>query len=188
MAEIMIDLETMGTGKDAAFVAIGAVRFDMDTPLPMAPSMGSPIQSLKINVDLQSVLDLGMRVDGSTISWWLEQSAEARAALFNPEPVPVLHALKQLKAFIDWRKDYVWAKGPGFDLAILSTAYRFAGDKYGAFSFGREMCVRTIMRRAGVTDADYAREDVAHSALDDAWHQARVVQECWKRIGEVPAK
>jgi len=53
MNEVMLDLETMGQGPDAAIVAIGAVAFD-----PVTHWLGDPFYRL---VDLESAVVTGAR-------------------------------------------------------------------------------------------------------------------------------
>jgi exodeoxyribonuclease VIII len=62
MNNIMLDLETMGIQSDAAIVAIGAVRFDLET--------GKVGESWYSPVDLDSSLHLGLTVTESTVQWW----------------------------------------------------------------------------------------------------------------------
>lgn len=177
--DVMVDLETMGNGANAAFVSIGAVAF------AAAGAPDGETKRLLINVDLQTCLDIGLEMDASTVLWWLKGSDEARAALHTPtlEPVPVRQALTRLKAFIpDWRTTRVWSKGPSFDLTILSEAYRRTGNKWGLCSYTNERCVRTIYDLAGIDDRA-PMAGVAHNALDDAAAQAALVQEAYHRLG-----
>ena len=69
--EVMLDLETMGNGPDAAIVAIGAVAFDIET------ATISP-RGFYVRVDLESAIGSGGVMDPSTVIWWLQQSDEAR--------------------------------------------------------------------------------------------------------------
>lgn len=66
----MLDLETMGNGPQAAIIAIGTVAFDM-----------SGIKDrFYTQVSLESSVRAGLIADPSTITWWMQQSDEARAA------------------------------------------------------------------------------------------------------------
>lgn len=62
MLNVMLDLETMDTKPTAAITEIGAVRFDNEKIL----------SRFRIKVDLQSCIDLGLTVSGSTIMWCLK--------------------------------------------------------------------------------------------------------------------
>lgn len=175
----MVDLETLGTGKRAAILQIGAVKFDPFGPLlSEVPQRDGP-NTLFLNLDLASVLELGMECDAGTIMWWMQNSDAARQSLQSPAPVSVKIALPKLKGFCEpWKTTKVWSKGPSFDIAILGEAYRLMGSKWGICSYVNERCPRTVLDLAGIND--YAPADstggVYHNALDDAWKQARAVQ------------
>lgn len=179
----MIDLETMGQGKQAAFVQVAAVKFNpFGAPLPeMAAGQVPLVPSTTFyrNVSLDSAVRLGLKMDVSTVEWWLKRDA---SSLFDPEPQPIQKVMADLKKFVNWKEDFVWSKGPGFDCAILSEAYRMAGDKWGLCNFAHERCVRTVIDWSKIP-ADMEQSGVTHNALDDAWHQARLVQEAARRFG-----
>lgn len=183
MVHVMVDLETMGTGKQAAFVQIGAVKFTpFGAPLPEQPEPAAPTVFYR-NVTLDSAVRLGLKMDVSTINWWLHNAPNAaRESLRVPEPQPAQKVLQELKRFVNWNEDYVWAKGPGFDLAILSEAYRMMGDRYGLCNFAHERCVRTVLDW-GKVPVEFERQGVEHNALADAWHQARCVQMAARQLG-----
>lgn len=73
VTDVMLDLETMGQGPDAAIVAIGAVSFDLE-----AGKLGSEFYTV---VDLTSSVEAGGKMDPSTVLWWLQQSEQARSEL-----------------------------------------------------------------------------------------------------------
>jgi len=75
---IMIDLETMGTRPDAPIIAIGAVSFDVDTDWVW--------RTFYVNIDLQSAVSAGAKIDPSTVMWWMKQSDEARRLLPPANP------------------------------------------------------------------------------------------------------
>lgn len=69
--EVMLDLETMGNGPDAAIVAIGAVAFSLERA-EISPSVFYRL------VTLESAVRQGGSIEPSTVIWWLQQSDEAR--------------------------------------------------------------------------------------------------------------
>ena len=69
MNNIMLDLETMGSGPRAAIVSIGAVFFDLQT--------GELGAEFEVAVDLRESVKFG-EMNADTVLWWLEQSDEAR--------------------------------------------------------------------------------------------------------------
>lgn len=180
MPDVMIDIETLGNTKDAVIIQIAAVKFHINgAPIPEEPIVESPTVFFQ-NVDAQSCLDIGMKTGGGTVMWWMGQSAEARRALFTPAPLDIKQVLRSLKKFIDWREDKVWACGPSFDCSIIETAFKLTGDDFGAWSFGNERCVRTLLALAEVDKTKPPSN--AHNALADAWHQAREVQGAFQKL------
>ena len=78
---LMLDLETLSTAGDAAILQIGIVPFEIG-------GEGMAGDGLNINVDPDACMMAGLRVDWSTVHWWLNQSAEARATLPAPGAAP----------------------------------------------------------------------------------------------------
>lgn len=160
MKNIMLDLETLGTHSNAVIIAIGAVEFD--------PDLGVT-DKFYINVDPQSCIDKGLTVDGSTVTWWLKQSDEARQGVVKNQK-PLKDALTQ---FRDWLgKDnnlQLWGNGADFDNAILKnafTAYRVPEP----WPFWANRCFRTF--KSSFLKIDLPRSGVHHNAVDDAAWQA----------------
>lgn len=163
MQNIMVDLETMGTSSDAAIVGIGACEFDGER-------IGNTFYR---SVNLSSAVARGLTMDPSTVMWWLGQSDAARQAIrFNTEPIE-----KALTDFAFWAfecaaKDNIrmWAKGPSFDCATLSHAYKVC-QIARPWHYWNDRCVRTmIARNPSVPEPE--RDGTAHNAKDDAVHQA----------------
>jgi Mesyanzhinovviridae exonuclease len=76
---VMLDLETLGTEAGCVVVAIGAVAFDPMGAYVHPPDMTN-LQSDEFYavIDIQSCLDAGLRINGNTLYWWLQQSPDAR--------------------------------------------------------------------------------------------------------------
>jgi len=164
---IMLDLETMGKGPEAAIVSIGAVEVLVDD--------GYIGREFYAPVDLQSAMDTGAKVDASTIMWWLKQSDAARAAL-DVGNLPlhqtsihmVLDGLSSWFRSIDLDKDsfVVWGNGATFDNVILASAYR--NDRLLPLPWGHrgDRCYRTLKNLfPHIKCPDVG---VKHHALDDA--------------------
>lgn len=159
MADVMVDLETLGNGSNAVIISIGAVAFD---------SASGKIESeFYVNVDPQSCVDAGMKMDVSTVMWWMGQSDEARAAFKKPS-VPLEAALVMFK---DWypQAAALWGNGATFDNVILSNAYNAAGIGR-PWHFTKDRCYRTL--KALRPDIKQDRVGTHHNALDDAKFQA----------------
>lgn len=178
MTDIMIDLETMGTGtRQIAIVSVGAIAFEAEG-LPGTAGTAARSQ-IYHNVALQSCLDLGLKVTGDTIMWWLKQSAEARAGLSDPVPQPVKNVLDRLSEFCRahlGRDGCVWSHGATFDVPILEEIYLLLGEKI-PWRFYMVHDTRTIFDRTEKLPSVMSRVG-GHNALADALAQARHLQRC----------
>lgn len=164
--DVMLDLETMGTGPLAPIVAIGAVLFD--------PINGIVGEGFYAATDLQSAVAIGAVIDPGTVLWWLRQSDAARAAIAQDGATPITVALLR---FADWmhlhtdeRNVRVWGNGASFDNVILAQAYRMAGQQ-APWRYYNDRCYRTM--KAQQPDLQLVRSGTHHNALDDAESQAR---------------
>lgn len=158
----MLDIETMGTSSNSAIVSIGAVEFNLET--------GEIGRTFYRNVDLQSCLDLGLHVEGSTVSWWLKQTQEARESLDKHMKYSLPVALLNLSDFIDKNNYYVWGNSARFDCGIIADAYK-AIQVNLPWRFFNERDVRTLVSFAPEIKKDYEFVGVAHDALADCIHQ-----------------
>ena len=153
---IMLDLETMGTGSDAAIIAIGAVRFDTSVK-----------DSFYKVVDLQSSLDCGLSMSSDAILWWLKQEDKARQAI-TAEGVPLRNALLDFSKWVG-EDALIWGNGATFDNVILANAYeKSAIERPWHYSANR--CYRTL--KSFYPNVAFEHVGVAHNALDDAQSQA----------------
>lgn len=180
MAEhFMIDLETMSTASDAAILSIGVQPFD-----PRGDGIDEGA-GLLINVDLQACMTAGLRVDASTIMWWLAQSDDARAALYGKMSDAVLlsTALQELVAFGQrsggWSWAKIWSNGAAFDIPILEHAFRVCRRDI-PWEYNNVLDVRTMKWLA--PDVPRVTPTVIHNALSDAQAQAVYVQRCYAAI------
>lgn len=159
MKNVMLDLETMSTGSDAAIVAIGAVEF--------VPEDNILLRRFYATVDLESAMKEGGEVDGATVMWWLRQSEEARNAL----SVGTMHVRDALSAFACWvdSNSLVWGNGAGFDNVVLGNAFRRVGWTV-PWNYKNNRCYRTMK----VMRPDIVLEQIGtkHNALGDAESQA----------------
>ncbi len=165
--DIMVDLETMGTGPDAAIIAIGAVAFNEDKL--------SDSEFYEV-VDLQSSVDVGLKIDPSTVLWWMKQSDDARQALFRAGSSDLYSVLYR---FANWIEDVtsgtakkdrrVWGNGATFDNMILRTAFNLTEEPLRWEYYG-DLCYRTLKKL--YPSVKLIRTGTHHNALDDAKSQA----------------
>ena len=159
--KVMLDLETMGTNSNAAIIAIGAVSFDEN-------NVGSKFYT---EVNLQSAIDCGGVVDGSTVIWWLKQSDEARKAFENNDGAP--HILGAMEDFRRWYKEVngceVWGNGATMDNVILGNAYKRENLPI-PWNYKNDKCYRTV--KGMYKHIKLERVGTYHNAVDDAESQA----------------
>lgn len=163
---IMIDLETLGNKPTAAIASISAVLFD-----PRSDWLGDEFH---MHVSLESCQRAGLKMGVSTVLWWLQQNDDARQTLIagQTDAAPLVVALDALAAFIPEGAE-PWCNGNSFDFAILHHAYDLIGMAT-PWAFYEEMDLRTLKRlNKGMR---LERSGTHHNALDDARHQAKLVQ------------
>ncbi len=175
---LMIDLETMGFGPDAAICAIGAVVFD-----PKAGGDGLGAQRYW-RIALSDSMQRGGRADAETICWWLRQTDEARSEICSPHAESLLTALPSLS---DWMRLHgvteVWGNGADFDLVILAGAYRRA-HIFCPWTYPQHRCLRTLRRLRPDVAKAVGKEGLKHHALSDARWGARVAVEILRGLGQ----
>jgi 3' exoribonuclease, RNase T-like len=164
---VMLDIETMGTGHDAAIVSIGAVKFDADKLIG---------DTFYHKVDLASSMEQGGSVTADTIKWWLKQKEAAQGEIYsvNKEKHSLHAALSALAMYIT-PAGYgelvgVWGNGVNFDNLIVASAYKSVGLQL-PWSYRHDRCYRTVM--SIVDKPNVATVGTAHKAVDDAEYQAR---------------
>jgi len=184
MKHIMLDLETLGTGNNAAIVEIGAVEFD-----PMDEGHGDLFHR---RVTLASAMQYG-DVDAGTLLWWLQQSHEARANVFldedpilgkNPETaLPLGVVLDDFSLWLEGSEIAMWGNGATFDNIVIRSAYRAVGQKV-PWSFRQDKCYRTAINLLPENRRPaFVRIGTAHNAVDDAITQVVHLQKVYKELG-----
>jgi exodeoxyribonuclease VIII len=162
MLDVMLDLETMGNGPNAAIIAIGAVEFD-------ANGIGEKFYSV---ISLESSMLNGGIVDASTVLWWMQQDAAARGEFVETGN----HIYVALQDFAGWMENRghidelkVWGNGAAFDNVILSSAYR-RNQTPAPWMFWNDRCYRTM--KALHPGVPFVRSGTHHNAVNDAESQA----------------
>ncbi|USQ97283.1 3'-5' exoribonuclease domain-containing protein [Caulobacter sp. RL271] len=174
MADIMLDLETLGTAPGCVIRSIGAVHFD--------PTDDVIREQLYVIIDRASCEAAGLTVDAQTEQWWNDQSPEARAE-FDGKGVTLATALDLFDDFyrahapVDLKTDRLWCNGPSFDESILAAAYRALGRKT-PWRYNAARDCRTIYDLNGLKLQHTV--GVFHKADDDAAEQARLVQHAYR--------
>ncbi len=167
MKNIMVDLETMGQGRNAAIVAIGAVKFN-------AEGTG---ETFYAKIDLNEAVSFGMEMDPDTVIWWLKQDDAARKELTDGKTIPLLEVMEMLERYIS-EDSVVWGNGSDFDNVILGEIWKSLGREI-PWKFWNSQCYRTIKNTN--RDVKMTRKGTHHNALDDAISQAEHLIEIAKR-------
>ncbi|MCY1649110.1 3'-5' exoribonuclease [Caulobacter sp. SL161] len=176
MADIMLDLETLGTTPGCVIRSIGAVAFD--------PNGGPMGETLYLIIDRASCEAAGLTVDPDTEAWWAAQSPEARSE-FDGQGMALSDALNVFNLFyetlapIDAKADRLWCNGPSFDESILAAAYHALGRKT-PWRYNAARDCRTIYDLAGLKLQHTG--GTFHKAIDDAVEQAKLVQEARRQL------
>lgn len=163
---VMVDLETLGNGSNSVIVAIGAVAFNEHTVL----------SSFYRVVDAESCIEAGLRMDASTVMWWLKQEQAARDAIGQPG-----ESLTDVLALLNnwYPKDAcLWGNGATFDNVILDNAYRAIGVR-PPWKYSKHRCFRTMKALFPLKDGPIF-EGTEHNALHDAVYQANYLIEIAK--------
>lgn len=159
--QIMLDIETMGNGSQAAIIAVGAVAFDIN----------GVHAKFYAQCTLESSVKAGLVMDTSTVLWWLRQSEQARAAFeYNEKADPLSEALMGFSVFC-WENQVsgMWGNGATFDNVIMSNAYKLTGLEQ-PWKFWHDRCYRTV--KSMYPDVELVRTGTHHNAVDDAESQA----------------
>lgn len=168
---IMVDIETLGNGNDAAILSIGACKFNATEIL----------DKFHVAVDPESSTAYGLKMDASTVMWWLHADrAAAREVLLSHPTVDLPSALHGFATWVGPDSVPMWGNGATFDNVILRSAYRAAGEEYPV-RFWDDRCYRTMKNMA--PDIKIVREGTYHDALDDAVNQAKHLQRIVEHLG-----
>lgn len=190
--DMMIDLECAGPAPDGAIVSIGFCLFT----LPYDANLIEPkiLHQGRIPVDVQSCLDIGMKIDAKTMGeFWFKQPEEVRNLWGEPHASGIHEALGRLNrlyvsstySMID--RANVWAYPATYDLSILDRAYVLSGK---APAWGRQhlLCARSAVKALGYdrnTAVIPPEFQSKHLPENDAVRQAIQLQQAWK-LRKVP--
>lgn len=176
---VMIDLETMGTGPNAAVVQVGAVGFNLETG-EVDPD------GFLMDVDLMSSLEAGGRIHQATVDWWAEQGG-FKPATANPAALhTVLYNLRAFIGDLKWAGDKhprVWCQGLSFDCAILEGyAERLKVAEMWPYNKGRDTrTIYDLARTIGWEKPDGCGP--THQAQEDCLAQIKALLSAYEDLG-----
>lgn len=168
---LMVDIETLGSRPGAAIASIGAVVFSPERV----------VAEFECTCQLEGQTEQGLKLDVSTIKWWMQQSDAARHATFEVRGPNLFTALTDLSAFATDHgvQDY-WSHGATFDLVLLNEASLILGAPQLVKDFRRARDTRTLYEITDVNPKTFMGTGTAHNAVDDARAQALAVIESWR--------
>lgn len=190
----MIDLETIGTVPGSVITSIGAAFFDPYEDY--AADFPDDLALFYRNININSCFDAGLKADGDTILWWMQQGQEAVDALTTPKPIALKTATTEFKRFYWEQKDtlgkdaqiYVWAHGATFDQPMWTAACKAVGQREPWLFFNCRD-TRTIFDLAfGNEKPSFAGLGTKHNAVHDALAQIVWVQEAYVKLGIKPLR
>ena len=168
MADLMIDIEGLGTGPDTTILTIAAQSFD---PL----GQGYHERHYYARISLESQENRSIQQD--TIDWWATQPAEAREEAFaETDRIPLDQALDELAKFI-WQSKLIWANGPTYDMNIIEHAYKSFGKPL-PWQFYTVRDARTVYSLY----PQLPRPPTSHHALEDCKRQIDMLQQTLKHL------
>lgn len=168
MADLMIDIETIGVAPAATILTIAAQSFD-----PFGN--GHYPRHYYARISLESQED--RTIDDSTLDWWATQPAVIREEAFNDEGrIPLAQALDELGKLI-WNSKFLWCQGPTFDCTILEHAYK---------SYSKPLPWKYYMVRDSRTVfslwPDQPIPPTSHHALEDCRRQIGMLQNTLRHL------
>ena len=169
--DVMLDLETLGTGNNAVILSIGAVKFDLK-----GDTVDREFQ-FEIFIDPKTCTDAGLELDANTVMRWMHPDRSAARQVFVDKPLTKLRTA--LLAFDDWMGGDrpVWGNGATFDNVILRNAYTAVGVRC-PWHFRNDRCFRTMSNV--LPRVEWERVGTHHSAVDDAATQALYLQRIYQ--------
>lgn len=176
LGHLMLDLETMGNDSYSVITSIGAVEFDLNT--------GEYGRTFYERIDIQSCLNSGMKINGSTIYWWLQQNDEARKEMCKPSD-NIKNVLEKFKSFMDeigGNSVYIYGRSPRFDCGLLKDAYVLWNYQSIPWDFRKELDVRTFEFFSPEIKANESNVGTEHYPLDDCRYQINYCTNIWKKF------
>jgi 3' exoribonuclease, RNase T-like len=165
MSDVMIDIETLGTGPEALILTIAAQSFD-----PFTKGFQG-YASYYARVTLESQPD--RRIEDGTVAWWSKQPEHIREEAFSEhDRKPLQQCLEELGRMI-WHSRHFWANGPTFDANILEHAYKSLGMPL-PWQFYQVRDTRTVFSLW----PDLPKPPATHNALEDCRRQIVMLQDC----------
>lgn len=171
MKDMMIDIETMGTGNNAVMIQLAGVFFNRDT--------GETGDEFCMGIDVNSCLEWGFTTDQATIDWWAKQDQN------------ILRHIQETANRVDYviPRFYDFYKNTTGDIKIWSHAtFDFVIVQNYLAKIGKKMVhknardIRTLVDLSGIDLERYDWKDKTHDALDDCKFQIKYCVDAMNRL------
>ena len=170
MNDIMLDIETLGTGPNAVIIQIAALDFNRET--------GEIGDHVDLALSLKESMDKGFSVDASTLSWWLETDSKLLSRIVSSGG-GIQDRLFKLRNFLNKPEVKIWSHAT-FDFPLVQNYLKTFGVEPVDFRAARD--IRTLVDLSGINLDDYDWNAKTHDALDDCKFQVRY---CVDAIGKL---
>lgn len=171
---VMLDVETMGIGPNAAMLSIAAATFD--------PYGTGVMESFHAGIELESAVLHGGVVTPSTIAWWMHEDREhARRTYAELHKADIESVLYGFSTWYGSQSIPTWANSPTFDCAIVRSAMERLRMPC-PWHYGHERDLRTVR----ALTRNWGSRTVAHDALADVTNQVTHLQEIIRASGLTP--
>lgn len=186
--DIMVDIETLGTGEGSTVFQIVATSFDITTG--------------QVHDTYQSIGDIeqypSLRVDGSTLKWWLNTDKELLTELLNKGDKDEYEMFESLHKWLlsqtetgNMKDVYLWGNGILFDNAKLQSELNSCSGLAYPIYYRNDRDVRTILElaslKSGLTEQELKdfvsdENERKHDAFDDVNFKIRLVHKCYELL------
>jgi|LakMenEpi03Aug12_release.lakeMendotaPanAssembly.Ray.scaffolds.fasta_scaffold102448_3 hypothetical protein len=173
MADIMIDIETLGTGPAACIITIAAQVFD-----PLIPTTDwDRYPSYYARIDPESQPD--RTIEQNTLDWWAIQPQHIQDEAFgeHADRVDLKTSLTDLGRLI-WHSKRFWANGPTFDANIIEHAFK-SYNMALPWQFWTVRDARTVYSLW----PNLPKPTATHNALDDCRRQIVMLHNTLQHLG-----
>ena len=181
---VMLDLETIGTGANAAVLSVSAVIFSL--------SSGQRFSEFEEFVDLEGQMAKGATIDSSTFLWWLAQEKQAQALVLSgqertlPPSIVATMFCQWLKVNLSKKEMTsisLWGNGITADNTWLRNMFAREEVPF-PLSFRQDTDMRTLisLAEAEKIKANASFSGVKHNGLDDCKHQVKVCNLAWSKL------
>jgi hypothetical protein len=190
VTHFVIDTETLGLKEHAVVTSFAAVQFTFEGDETYDTIVkGGYFCKFKIAEQIKS----GRQTTQSTLDFWKSQPEEAKVNSVIPSKndVTLVDGLTGFVQYLknspyEWKKSYLWARGPAFDFPKVEDLFDDAGIKV-PFNTFRQRDIRTAIDiLAGADNGNYdlkagqPKGFVKHHALHDAALDAAKMKELYK--------